>query len=96
FGSGAGSLAANAQSSFVEAKLWACFSTIRHLKARVFLRPGPTGEQVKTVANALGADLIVTSSDYHHRFLSYLTHADKGNERRRHSLTTYDDELEQP
>jgi predicted dehydrogenase len=69
-----------AQSSRVEAKLWACFSTIRlrHLKARVFLRPGPTGEQVAAVANALSADLIVTSCDYHDRFLSYLTHAGTG------------------
>ena len=68
------------QSSCVETKLWACFSTIRlrHLKARAFLRPGPTGEQVATAANALSADLIVTSSDYHHRFLSYFTHAESG------------------
>jgi len=65
------------QNSCVEAKLWACFSTIRlrHLKARVLLRPGPTGEQVATVANAPSADLIVSSCDYHHRFLSYFTHA---------------------
>jgi nucleotide-binding universal stress UspA family protein len=69
-----------AQSSCVETKLRACFSTIRlrHLKARVFLRAGPTGEQVKTVANALGADLIVTSRDYHRRFLSYFTYAESG------------------
>jgi nucleotide-binding universal stress UspA family protein len=69
-----------AQSSRVEAELWKCFSALRlrHLKARVFLRPGPTGEQVKAVANALGADLIVTSSDYHRRFLSCLTHAETG------------------
>ena len=69
-----------AQSSCVEAKLWACFSTIRlrHLKARVLLTHGPTGEQVATVANALNADMIVTSCDYHHRFLSYFTHAESG------------------
>ena len=68
------------QSSCVETKLWACLSTIRlrHPKVRVFLRPGPTGEQVKTVANALGADLIVSSHDYHRRFLSYLTQAETG------------------
>ena len=64
-----------AGSSVVEAKLLACFSALRlrHLEARLFLRPGPACEQVKAVANALGADLVVTSSDYHHRFLSYLT-----------------------
>ena len=69
-----------AQSSNIEAKLWTCFSALRlrHLKARVFLRPGPTGEQVKAVVNALGADLIVTSRDYHRRFLSYLTHRESG------------------
>ena len=62
-----------AGSSVVEAKLLACFSALRlrHLEARLFLRPGPACEQVKAVANALGADLVVTSSDYHHRFLSY-------------------------
>ena len=69
-----------AQSSNIEAKLRTCFSALRlrHLKARVFLRPGPTGEQVKAVANALGADLIVTSRDYHRRFLSYLTRIETG------------------
>jgi hypothetical protein len=51
---------------------------LRHLKARVLLRPGPTGEQVAIVANALSADLIVTSFDYHHRFLSYFTRAESG------------------
>jgi hypothetical protein len=30
------------------------------------------------VANALGADLVVTSNDYHRRFLSYLTHEETG------------------
>src|SRR5271165_831378 len=69
-----------AGSSVVEAKLLACFSALRlrHLEARVFFRPGPTGEQVKAVANALGADLVVTSSDYYSRFLSYLAHAETG------------------
>jgi len=69
-----------AQSSNIEAKLRTCFSALRlrHLKARVFLRAGPTGEQVKAVANALGADLIVTSRDYYRRFLSYLTHRQTG------------------
>ena len=69
-----------AGSSVVEAKLLACFSALRlrHLEARLFLRPGPTGEQVKAVANALGADLVVTSTDYHRRFLSYLTHEETG------------------
>ena len=69
-----------AESSNIEAKLRTCFSALRlrHLKARVFLRPGPTGEQVKAVANALGGDLIVTSRDYHRRFLSYLTRIETG------------------
>ena len=69
-----------AGSSVVEAKLLACFSALRlrHLEARLFLRPGPTSEQVKAVANALGADLVVTSNDYHRRFLSYLTHEETG------------------
>jgi nucleotide-binding universal stress UspA family protein len=69
-----------ARSSRVEAELRTCFSAllIRHLQARFFLRPGPTGEQVKNVANALGADLIVTSSGYHRRFLSCLTHEENG------------------
>lgn len=69
-----------AQSSNVEAELRTFCSTLRlrRVKYRVFLRPGPTGEQVKAVANALGADLIVASSDYHRRFLSYLTRAETG------------------
>src|SRR5208283_3740062 len=68
------------QSSNIAAELRKCFSALRlrHLKIRVFLRPGPTGEQVKAVANALDADLIVTSCDYHRRFLSHLTHAETG------------------
>jgi hypothetical protein len=66
----------SAQNSRAEAELWRCFSALRlrHRKIRLFLRPGPTGEQVKSVANAVGADLIVTSRDYHRRFLSCLTH----------------------
>ena len=38
------------------------------------------GDEVyySTVANALSADLIVTSCDYYRRFLSYLTHAESG------------------
>ena len=69
-----------AGSSVVEAKLLACFSALRlrHLDARVFLRPGAAREQVKAVANAWGADLVITSSDYHHRLLSCLTHAVTG------------------
>jgi nucleotide-binding universal stress UspA family protein len=69
-----------AQTSNIEAELRRYCSALRlrHLETRVFLRPGPTGEQVKAVANALGADLVVTSSDYHRRFLSYLTHAETG------------------
>ena len=70
----------SAGSSVVEAKLLACFSALRlrHLEARVFLRPGPACEQVKAVANAFGADLVVTSSDYHQRFLSCWTYAETG------------------
>ena len=69
-----------ARGARVESELRTCFSELllRHLQARFFLRPGPTGEQVKAVANALGADLIVTSSDYHRRFLSCLTHEETG------------------
>ena len=36
------------------------------------------GEQVKAVASALRASLIVTSHDYYRRFLSYLAHEDGG------------------
>jgi len=69
-----------AQSSNREAELRTCCSALklRNLKTRVFLEPGPTGERVKDVANALDADLIVTSCDYHRRFLNYLTHAPTG------------------
>ena len=49
---------------------------LRNLKTRVFLEPGR--EQVKAVANALDADLIVTWCDYHRRFLNYLTDAPTG------------------
>ena len=68
------------QSSNIAAELRTCLSALRiwHLKTRVFLRPGPTGEQVKAVANALDADLIVTSCDYHRRFLSFLTYREAG------------------
>ena len=73
-------MAANAQSSNREGELRTCCSALRlrNLKTRVFLEPGPTGEQFKAVANALDADLIVTSCDYHRRFLNYLTHAPTG------------------
>jgi nucleotide-binding universal stress UspA family protein len=69
-----------AQSSNIEAELRTFCSPLRlrRLEFRVFVRPGPTGEQVKAVANALGADLVVTSSDYHRRFLSCLTDAETG------------------
>lgn len=68
------------QSSNREAELRTCCSALRlrDLKTRVFLKPGPPGEQVKAVADALDADLIVSSCDYHRRFLSYLTHAPTG------------------
>ena len=66
------------QSSNTAAELRTCLSALRHLKTRVFLRPGPTGEQVQAVANALDADLIVTSCDYHRRFLSCLTVRETG------------------
>src|SRR5208283_852791 len=68
------------QSSNIAAELRTCLSALRiwHLKTRVFLRPGPTGEQVKAVANVLDADLIVTSCDYHRRFLSFLTYREAG------------------
>ena len=71
---------ASAEISRVEAELSGYFSALRlrHPKARLFLRPGLGCEQVKAVANALGADLIVTSHDYHRRFLSCLTHAEAG------------------
>jgi nucleotide-binding universal stress UspA family protein len=69
-----------AQSSNIEAELRTCCSELRlrDLKTRVFLEPAPPGEQVKAVANALDADLIVTSCDYHRRFLNYLTQAPTG------------------
>ena len=44
----------------------------RDLRTRLFLRAGLVCEQVKAVANVLKADLIVTSHDYHHRFLRCL------------------------
>lgn len=68
------------QSSNREAELRTCCSALRlrDLKTRVFLEPGPPGERVKGVANALDADLIVSSCDYHRRFLSYSTDAPTG------------------
>jgi nucleotide-binding universal stress UspA family protein len=69
-----------AKASRVEAALWRCFSAIRAqgVRARLFLRAGLVGEQVKAVASALKANLIVTSTDYHRRFLSCLAHEDSG------------------
>jgi nucleotide-binding universal stress UspA family protein len=69
-----------AQSSKIETELLKCCSELRlrNLKTRVCLSAGPPGERVKDVANALDADLIVTSCDYHRRFLNYLTRAPTG------------------
>jgi nucleotide-binding universal stress UspA family protein len=70
----------SAGNSRAEAELWACFSALglRQPKVRLFLRAGRTGQQVKAVAEALGSDLVVTSRDYHRRFLSCLTHPESG------------------
>jgi nucleotide-binding universal stress UspA family protein len=69
-----------AKASRVEAALWRCFEAVRAqgVHARLFLRAGVVVEQVKAVASALGASLIVTSHDYHRRFLNCLAHEDGG------------------
>lgn len=67
-----------AKASRVEAELQRCFSSVRvqGVRARLFLRAGLVGEQVTVVASALKANLIVTSHDYHRRFLSCLARGD--------------------
>jgi hypothetical protein len=66
--------------SRVERQLWKCLSAvkIRHPTARLFVRAGIVCEQVKAVAAAVGAGLIVMSRDYYRRFLSWLTREEAG------------------
>src|SRR5689334_13248858 len=44
----------------LESELWRCFSTVRARRpnARLFLRVGLVGQQVKAVAETIGTDLI--------------------------------------
>ena len=60
--------------SRVEGQLrnWLSAVRVRHPTARLFLRAGIVCEQVKAVASAVGASLIVVSRDYYRRFLSWL------------------------
>lgn len=69
-----------AKASCVEAELQRCLAAVRAqgVRARLFLHAGLVGEQVKSVASTLEANLIVTSTDYHRRFLSCLAHEDGG------------------
>ena len=69
-----------ANASHIEAEVRRRFSAarVRHPNARLFLRASVVCAQLQAVANALGADLIVTSRDYHRRFLRCLTCAEAG------------------
>jgi nucleotide-binding universal stress UspA family protein len=71
---------AGARASRVETELQRRFAAVRArgLHARLFLRADLVCEQVKAVASALKANLIVTSHDYHRRFLSCLAQEDAG------------------
>jgi hypothetical protein len=71
---------AEANASHIEAEVRRRFSAarVRHPNARLFLRASVVCAQLQAVANALGADLIVTSRDYHRRFLRCLTCAEAG------------------
>lgn len=65
--------------SRIERQIWSCLAAVqtRHPAARLFLRAGTVCEQVKAVAGAVGAGLVVMSRDYYHRFLSWSVQ-DKG------------------
>ena len=64
----------------IEGQLWKWLSSIRtrHPAARLFLRAGIVCEQVKAVAKAVGAGLIVMSRDYYSRFLSWSAREEAG------------------
>lgn len=66
--------------SRVEGQLRNLFSAVRvrHRRVRLFLRAGVVCEQVKAVASAVGAGLIVVSRDYYRRFLSWLAREEAG------------------
>ncbi|MBW0000247.1 MAG: universal stress protein [Verrucomicrobia bacterium] len=66
--------------SRVEKQLWKYLSAVRtrHPTARLFVRAGVVGDEVKAVAASVGAGLIVMSRDYYHRFLSWMVREEAG------------------
>lgn len=66
--------------SRAEKQVWRCLAAVRtrHPTARLFVRAGIVGDQVKAVAASVGAGLIVMSRDYYHRFLSWLAREEAG------------------